>query len=113
MRLTKFGAHYFFLQAVLVPLGIAWGTLGFLDSFLGIAGAEMSAMLPVSGLAAFGTWEAAWTLGFTRLGLTEQEAIVSGFATHILSQLHDYGLGIVALLVLMAPFQTARVARRS
>lgn len=61
-------------------------------------------MLPISGLAAIGTWEAAWTLAFTRLGLDAEVAVISGFATHVLSQLHDYSLGIVALIVLMWPW---------
>ncbi len=103
VRLTKFGAHYLILQSVLVPLGIPWGSLGFVESFLGVAGAELSAMLPVSGLGGFGTWEAAFALGFTQLGLTQDQAVLAGFATHILTQLHDYGLGLVALLMLMRP----------
>lgn len=103
VRITKFGAHYLILQSVLVPLGLEWGSLGFFESFLGVAGAELSAMLPVSGLAAFGTWEAAFTLGFTHLGLTQDQAVVAGFATHVLTQLHDYGLGAMALLMLMWP----------
>jgi uncharacterized membrane protein YbhN (UPF0104 family) len=110
VRLTKFGAHWMFLQAVLVPLGIAWGEMGFFRSFLGVAGAELSAMLPISGVAALGTYEAAWALGFTRLGLGQEEAILSGFATHLLSQIHDYTLGVLALLILMWP---ARPAARS
>ncbi len=103
VRITKFGAHWFLLQAVLVPLGVAWGSIGFFTAFLGIAGAEMSAMLPISGIASFGTWEAAFALIFTRLGLTAEQAIVSGFATHILSQTFDYVLGIGALVTLMWP----------
>ena len=111
VRITKFGAHYLILQSVLVPLGIAWGSLGFFESFLGVAGAELSAMLPVSGLGAFGTWEAAFTLGFTHLGLTQDQAVVAGFATHVLTQLHDYGLGALALLVLMRPRRGSETVR--
>ncbi len=103
VRITKFGAHYLILQSVLVPLGIPWGSLGFFESFLGVAGAELSAMLPVSGLGAFGTWEAAFALGFTQLGLTQDQAVLAGFATHVLTQLHDYGLGTLCLLALMRP----------
>lgn len=113
VRLTKFGGHYFLLQAVLVPLGVAWGSLGFFESFLGVAGAELSAMLPISGLAGFGTWEAAWTLGFTHLGLTPDQAVLSGFATHVLSQLHDYTLGILALIALMWPGRRSRTRERA
>ncbi len=113
VRLTKFGGHYFLLQAVLVPLGVAWGSLGFFESFLGVAGAELSAMLPISGLAGFGTWEAAWTLGFTQLGLTPDQAVLSGFATHVLSQLHDYTLGILALIALMWPGRRSGTRERA
>lgn len=112
VRLGKFGSYWLFLQAVLVPLGVAWGSIDFFTGFLGVAGAELSAMLPISGIAAIGTWEAAFTIGFTRLGLTEPQAVLSGFATHILSQLHDYALGITALLWLMWPRRRPAEGRR-
>ena len=103
VRLCKFGAYYCLLHAVLVPHGYTWGTLSFPTVFLGIAGAELSATLPLHSLAGFGTYEAAWTLGFTQLGMSTEIAIVSGFATHLLSQIHDYGLGLLAFLWLMRP----------
>jgi len=103
VRAAKFGAHYLILQSVLVPLGVAWGSLGFFESFLGVAGAELSSMLPIGGLGAFGTWEAAFAFGFSQLGLTFDQAVLAGFSTHILTQLHDYGLGVLALVVLWRP----------
>lgn len=103
IRVAKFGAHYLVLQSVLVPLGVSWGSLGVVESFLGVAGAELSSMLPVAGLGAFGTWEAAFALGFSQLGLTFEQAVLAGFATHILTQLHDYGLGVTALVLLWWP----------
>ena len=103
VRISKFGAHYLVLQSVLVPLGVSWGSLGVVESFLGVAGAELSSMLPVAGLGAFGTWEAAFAFGFSQLGLTFEQAVLAGFATHILTQLHDYGLGVTALVALWWP----------
>ena len=103
IRVAKFGAHYLVLQSVLVPLGVSWGSLGVFESFLGVAGAELSSMLPIAGLGAFGTWEAAFAFGFSHLGLTFEQAVLAGFATHILTQLHDYGLGVLALVVLWWP----------
>ena len=103
VRIAKFGAHYLVLQSVLVPLGVSWGSLGVFESFLGVAGAELSSMLPIAGLGAFGTWEAAFAFGFTQLGLTFEQAVLAGFATHILTQLHDYGLGVLALAALWWP----------
>jgi uncharacterized membrane protein YbhN (UPF0104 family) len=103
VRLCKFGAYYCLLHAVLVPNGYTWGTLSFPMVFLGVAGAELSATLPIHSLAGFGTYEAAWTLGFTQLGLPTEIAVLSGFATHLLSQIHDYGLGLLAFLWIMRP----------
>jgi hypothetical protein len=60
-------------------------------------------MMPISGIGAFGTWEAAFTLGASNLGLTVDQAILAGFTTHAVTQLHDYTLGVLALLLLMRP----------
>ena len=103
VRLFKFSAYYALLHAVLVSHGFTMATLNPFSVFLGIAGAEFSANLPIHALAGFGTYEAAWTLGFTQLGFTKQIAILSGFATHLLSQVHDYSLGLAALLWVMRP----------
>jgi len=103
VRFFKFGAYYVLLQAVLISHGMAWGTLNFFEVFLGVAGAELSATLPIHGIAGLGTYEAAWALGFTQLGFTEELAILSGFATHLISQTYDYGLGLAALVWIMRP----------
>lgn len=103
VRFFKFGAYYVLLQAVLISHGMAWGTLNFFEVFLGVAGAELSATLPIHGIAGLGTYEAAWALGFTQLGFTEELAILSGFATHLISQVYDYGLGLAALVWIMRP----------
>ena len=108
VRISKFGAHYLILQSVLVPLGVSWGALGFLESFLGVAGAELSSMLPIAGIGGFGSWEAAFAFGFTQLGLTFEQAVLAGFSTHVLSQIHDYGLGVIALLLVWWPSRRGR-----
>ena len=103
VRIFKFGAYYVLLQAVLIPHDMPWGTLNFFEVFLGVAGAELSATLPIHGIAGLGTYEAAWTIGFTQLGFTEELAILSGFATHLISQVYDYSLGLAAMLWIMRP----------
>jgi len=103
VRLFKFSAYYTLLHAVLVSRGFTLATLNPFSVFLGVAGAELSATLPIHSLAGFGTYEAAWALGFTRLGFSKELAILSGFATHLLSQIHDYSLGLLALLWVMRP----------
>lgn len=103
VRLFKFSAYYALLHAVLVSHGFTLATLKPFHVLLGVAGAELSATLPIHSLAGFGTYEAAWTLGFTQLGFSKELAILSGFATHLLSQIHDYSLGLLALLWVMRP----------
>ena len=102
IRAVKFGAYWMLLLAVLHERGITAADLPFWRVFLGIAGAELSATLPVHGVAGFGTYEAAWALGFSHLGLDRETAILSGFATHLLSQAYDYSIGLLALLVILA-----------
>jgi len=103
IRLAKFGGLYCLLHAVLVPHGYDWGSLPFFHVFLGMAGAELSATLPIHGVAGLGTYEAVWALTFTQLGFPADIAIVSGFATHLITQVQDYAVGLLALLWIMRP----------
>jgi hypothetical protein len=103
LRLTKYGAYYCLLQAILSGAGQPGG-LDFLRVFLSVAGAELAASLPLPTVASLGPYEAAGALGFAYwLGLPRDLAALSATAFHALSQLHDYGLGLLALLVIMAP----------
>ncbi|MET0152098.1 MAG: lysylphosphatidylglycerol synthase transmembrane domain-containing protein [Candidatus Binatia bacterium] len=102
IRLLKFGAYWALLLGVVREHDLGASDLPFWTVFLGIAGAELSATLPIHGVAGFGTYETAWTLGFERLGLSSRVAILSGFATHLLSQIYDYSVGLVALALAMA-----------
>ena len=113
LRLAKYGAYYCLLQALLVGQGQPWGSLNFVRVFLAIAGAEMVASLPLPTIASFGPYEAAGALGFTYwLGLPRELATLAATAFHGLSQVHDYGLGLLALLWIMSPWVGARRGRR-
>ena len=112
LRLAKYGAYYCLLQALLVGQGQAWGSLDFLRVFLSVAGAELAASLPLPTLASLGPYEAAGAVGFAYwLGLPRDLAALAATAFHGLSQLHDYGLGLLALLVIMAPGMRPRENR--
>lgn len=102
IRLLKFAAYWSLLLGVVREHGLTAADLPFWKVLLGIAGAELSATLPIHGIAGFGTYETAWALGFSRLGLSSRVAILSGFATHLLSQLYDYSVGLVALALALA-----------
>jgi uncharacterized membrane protein YbhN (UPF0104 family) len=113
IRLLKFSAYWILLLAVVHGQDLRSVDLPFWTVFLGIAAAELSATLPVHGIAGFGTYETAWAIGFRELGVPFRVAILSGFATHLLSQIYDYSLGLVALFVALGSSRrTGRLSPR-
>ncbi len=78
-------------------------SLGFLQVFLSVAGAEMAASLPLPTVMSMGPYEAAGAAGFAFwLGLPRELATLAVTAFHGLSQIHDYGLGLLALVWIRA-----------
>jgi uncharacterized membrane protein YbhN (UPF0104 family) len=110
VRLAKFASYYFLFLAVMAPYGYTTASVGFFRVFLGVVGAELSAALPVHGIAGFGTYESVWAFTFTRLGFDREHAIISGILAHLLSQLVEYAMGAAALLWLMRPSRGAPAA---
>jgi len=108
IRLIKFGAYWMLLLGVVREHDMTAAQLPFWTVFLGIAGAELSATLPIHGIAGFGTYETAWAIGFRHLGLSSRVAILSGFATHLLSQVCDYTIGVLGLAAALAWGRRAR-----
>jgi len=114
VRIFKYGSLYFLLHSVLVHLNFTITDLNFWKVFLGILGAEFSALLPIHGVAGLGSWEAAWVLTFKLLGFFDPRvAIVSGFSVHILTQVFEYFLGILSIIILYLPYKGFRRERGS
>ena len=111
IRFCKYAAIFFLLWALLKNRGVGLSQLGFLKMILGVTAAEMTAFLPIRGLAGFGTWESAWALAFGLMALPLELAVVSGLGLHLLTNLWEYGLGLLAILVLEIPLLRARRAR--
>ena len=102
LRLTKYGAYYILLRALLASQGGAGESLGFLRVFLAVAGAEVAASLPLPTLMSLGPYEAAGAAGFAYwLGLPRELATLAVTAFHALSQVHDYTLGLLAWMWIM------------
>ncbi len=112
VRAFKYGSLYFLLHAVVANLNFSIEDLNFWKVFLGILGAELSALFPIQGLAGIGTWESAWALTFRFLGhFDTQIAIVSGFGVHLVTQMFEYSLGILGMLILYLPaWKSARLS---
>ena len=103
VRLCKFGSYFFLVLAIMGSRGDPATDLGFFRVFLGVLSAELAAALPVPTVAGFGAFEAGWAVGFTQLGFSREDAIVSGVVAHAVSQLVEYAVGGLALLVILWP----------
>jgi len=58
-----------------------------LEVVLGVALAQLAAALPVASVGSVGTHEAGWVLGFTPVGLSRTDAVVTGVAAQVLTLL--------------------------
>lgn len=104
VRCCKYLSLYTLLLALVVPLGFTVPEFPLPKVFLGLCSAELAASLPISGIAGFGAYEGAWALVFQLLGYSEQIAALTAVSHHLLTQIYGYGLGVLALLILLLPF---------
>jgi len=103
LRAAKYGSLFFLLYALLYSHGFTLRSLSLAKTILGITGAEFTSLLPVKGLAGFGTWESAWALAFRLMGFDPKLAVMSGIGVHLITNLFEYSLGIAALLAVFSP----------
>ena len=72
--------------------------IGFIKTVIGSILPIFSTVLPVQGLAGFGSTEGAWAIAFYSLGVSKSVAISSGFIFHFLLIIYFLIPGIIALL---------------
>ena len=99
IRLSKYVFIYLLFEGV---VGIGWSMKHFSLFCFGLAGAELSSLLPIQGLGGFGTWELAFALVFQALALPAANVREAGFVIHITTQVWEYAIGLAAFLVMMA-----------
>ncbi len=114
IRLAKYVSVYVLLGGFLRSQNLDPSDVGLWRTILTLTGAEFTAVLPVKGLGGFGTWEAAWTAVFRLLGFPTNLSVVTGLGVHLTTNILEYGLGLAAILLLLAPFlkRTRRSANR-
>lgn len=106
VRILKYGCIAFLVYAILNPIDPDRYTLraiGYWPVFLGASLAELSASTPLSGVGGFGLYEGVWTGAFYLLGYPRELAALSGVSAHVITQLFGYSLGVLGIVVLMAP----------
>ena len=103
VRFSKYGALYFFLYALLQPIGYTYSDIPFYKVFLGISASEFAASLPISGIAGFGAYEGAWAFTFRLLGYPMDIASLTAVSHHLFTQIYGYSLGALAIVLLFFP----------
>ena len=70
-----------------------------LRSIIGSTGAVLTNVLPINSFGSFGTLEAGWTGGFVLVGMSETEAITTGFGYHIITFFSSAVLALCCSLI--------------
>lgn len=104
IRLAKYVSLYLLLVSLLKSHGLGLVDLSFWKTILGTTGAELTSALPIKGIGGFGTWESAWALTFKLMNFDSRLAILSGLGVHLITNLYEYMLGILSLLILALPW---------
>jgi glycosyltransferase 2 family protein len=95
--LLVWSALYLFSFITINALGV---DINFMQSVAGATGAVLTNVLPINSFGSFGTLEAGWTGGFVLVGMSEQDAITTGFANHILNFAVAAAIALVCAIVL-------------
>ncbi|MFT7679157.1 MAG: uncharacterized membrane protein YbhN (UPF0104 family) [Planctomycetota bacterium] len=64
--------------------GLGLDSLGPFEAVFGASLAVLSNLLPINGFAGFGTQDGGWLFGYMAMGASEQAAMASGLAFHII-----------------------------
>lgn len=90
--MLTWGALYFLFYLTIRSFGIE---IGFIQSVAGSTGGVLTNVLPINSFGSFGTLEAGWTGGFLLVGMSEHNAIFTGFGYHVIS---FFASGLIALV---------------
>ena len=101
IRLLKYSALYTLFLAVVQHSLPAIADTSWIKVLAAIIGGEIGASLPLPTLMSFGTYEAGGTMVFSLLGLSEQDGLMSMLGVHIWSQVVDYSVGGICLMVII------------
>lgn len=97
IRLIKY-MFVFILFEGIVRIGV--GLHSFAIFSFGLAGTELSSLLPIQGIGGFGTWELAFAFIFKALEIPAENLREAGFVIHITTQVWEYFIGLLAFLYL-------------
>jgi uncharacterized membrane protein YbhN (UPF0104 family) len=99
-RMAKYCALIFLLQAMLPPLGLSLTIESIPGALVGLIAAELSASLPISGIAGFGMYQGAWALVFRMVGFDPAVADITAISHSIFAQAYGLLMGLSGLILL-------------
>jgi len=101
IRIIKYVFIFVLFESV---VEIGWGFKIFSIFSFSLAITELSSLLPIQGLAGFGTWELAFAVSFgamfTDYEISRTTIQSAGFVIHITTQVWEYLIGLGAFLYL-------------
>jgi uncharacterized protein (TIRG00374 family) len=92
--------NYYAFHVLLLGIGL---TPRFFDTVVCVTFAALASVLPLNSFGSFGTQEAGWAAGLLLMGFSRENAISSGFATHLLTLAYMLLLGGVSWLTYLLP----------
>ncbi len=105
IRVLKYAGFYLLFKAVVVPSFDALANLPLEQTLSALIGGELAASLPVPAFMSFGVYEAGGTAVLTALGLDKGDSLIAMLSVHIWSQLFDYVIGGLCLLIFVWLFR--------
>lgn len=100
VRITKYFALYVLFVGV-VSVQYPEMSVSIAKVLPALVAAEAGASLPVPAFMGFGTYEAGGTLALTVLGASASVSLIVMLAVHVISQIIDYGLGGIGLILFL------------
>jgi uncharacterized membrane protein YbhN (UPF0104 family) len=110
VRACKYGGLLVLFFAIANSAGNSLSAAEPFSVLLALVSSEASASLPIPAFMSFGTYEAGGTAAFAALGFPAAEAAATVFSMHLASQVLDYGVGLLCLLLF---FLTVRRVNRT
>jgi len=86
-------SQYIFYYSIITSLGLK---ISFIQVVIGSIGILMISILPIQGIAGFGTYEGAWGISLYYFGINKEVAITTSFVMHIMQLVYLIFLAIVA-----------------
>jgi uncharacterized protein (TIRG00374 family) len=97
-----------YVQTYLLMVGFGYD-VPFAAVALGTSLYRLVTILPISGLAGFGTTELSWAGAFIVLGISHDIAIVSAFSVHIMQLLSAIIVGLAGVILLRSTKHTPKI----